>query len=50
MDKNKIKKFLGIKKEQLILLAVWKRYRMEFSDMNEALEFVEKMITWEEKE
>jgi len=39
-DLNKIKKHLGIRKKELILLAVYRMYKEEFDDVEEACEFV----------
>ena len=50
LKKNKIKKRLGIKKEQLILLATYKVFGMEFKYIDEAMEFVDKMMQWERNE
>ena len=49
-EKNKLKKKLGVKQSQLVLLAVYKMYGVEFEDGDEALEFVKKMQDWEDKE
>ena len=47
---NKVKKFINVKNKDLILLAVYKKYRLELLELDEALEFVSKMMEWEEKE
>ena len=37
---NKIKKFLGISKNELILLEVYKQYGREFDNQEEAIRFL----------
>ena len=47
MDKkilNKVKKHLGIRKDNLILLKTYVKYRKEFVNMEEAVEYVLKKI------
>jgi len=46
----KVKKRLKVKKYDLILLAVYKHYGVEFEDGEEAIAFATKMMEWEEKE
>jgi len=41
---NIVKKHLGIKKDQLILLQVYKQYGVEFDDEKDAVEFVLKKM------
>ena len=48
MNKNKIKKYLGIKKNQLILLAVYKKFGIEFKDTDDACDWVSTIILEEE--
>ena len=43
-DINKVKKHLGIKKQDLILLAVYIAYGVEFDEREDAVEFVLNMI------
>ena len=40
VELNLIKKHLGIRKKELILLAVYKMYGIEIEDTDEACEFV----------
>jgi len=45
MDKYKdVKKFLKIKKNDLILLAVYKEYGKEFEDIESASEYIRDLI------
>ena len=44
------KKRLKCGKELMILLSVYKVYGMSFDDQDEAVDFVRKMMEWEEKE
>ena len=50
LDLEAAKKRMKIGKKLLILLSVYKVYRVEFEDQDEAVEFIKKMIEWEEKE
>jgi len=41
---NKIKKFLGITKKELILLQVFKLYNVEFDNTEQAIEYIQKKM------
>jgi len=43
-DINKVKKHLGIKKQDSILLATYLKYGVEFEEREDAVEFVLKKI------
>ena len=42
--RNEIKKYLKVRKEQLIMLAVYKKYGKEFDNVEDACSFMSKIM------